>query len=105
MSTPEILADISTRMVHRFHPMQILVFGSHARDEAQPDSDVDILLVLNECPDKRAAAIEALSILKDYVVPVDVVVTTPGELMRRGKIPGTVLSAALAEGRVLYERP
>jgi len=35
----------------------------------------------------------------------DIVVTTPGDIARRGHVVGTVLHAAIRDGKVLYERP
>ncbi|MBI2322118.1 MAG: nucleotidyltransferase domain-containing protein [Chloroflexi bacterium] len=95
---------MTDRIVRAFHPLRVILFGSHARDEAGPQSDVDLLVVLPHVPDKRRAAIGILRLLKDRPVPVDVIVTTPDEIARRGNLVGSVLRPALREGRVLYER-
>lgn len=96
------------RIVKRFHPLRIVLFGSHARGEAHDGSDVDLLVVM---PDswsgvrKREAAVAMLGELSDLPVFKDVVVTTPEEIARRGQLVGTVLRLALQEGKVLYEQP
>lgn len=42
--------------------------------------------------------------LGDLMVSKDIIVTTPEEIARRGDMPGTVLQAALREGKTVYER-
>lgn len=92
-----------TRIVARFHPRRVVLFGSHARRTAMPGSDVDLLVVLGEVEDKRRATVEIRRALSDLPVAKDIVVTTPDEIARRGEVPGSVLRSALREGRVLYE--
>jgi predicted nucleotidyltransferase len=91
-------------IVRDFHPMRIVLFGSHARGEAGPESDVDWLVVLPDITDKRQAAIRIRQALADFSVCKDIIVTTPEEIARRGDLVGTVLRPALREGIVLYER-
>jgi predicted nucleotidyltransferase len=78
------------------------LFGSHARGDAQADSDIDLLVVLREVTDGRRAAAAVLDLLTDLTVPVDAIVVTPEELERYGGKSGTVLRPALREGKVLY---
>ena len=103
MTMVEVLADITSRIVREFHPVQVVLFGSQARGEAGASSDVDLLVVLPACRDKRrdtGALHEALSAVS---VSKDIVVTTPEEIRRIGNMIGTVLRPALQEGKVLYD--
>lgn len=100
----ELLPEITERIVRRFHPLRVILFGSHARGDARPDSDLDLLVVLPDPTDRRRAAIEIRRALRDLTVPTDVIVTTPDEIARRGDLVGPVLRPALREGKVLYER-
>lgn len=93
------------RIVERFRPVRIILFGSQARGEAGPWSDVDLLVVLEEVANKRQAMVEILRALGDLPVCKDVLVTTPEEISRRGHVVGDVLRSALREGKVVYERP
>jgi predicted nucleotidyltransferase len=93
------------RIVGRFHPSRVVLFGSQARGTATKWSDVDLLVVLPNVSDKRRAAIEIRRSLGDLPVSKDILVTTPEEIARRGHLVGGVLRAALREGRVVYERP
>ena len=102
MTTGEWIPIVVERIVRDFHPLQIILFGSQARGEARPNSDIDLLVVLPTVSDKRRAAVEIMRVLRDLPVGVDVLVTTPGEIARRGQVVGTVLRPALREGKVLH---
>ncbi|MBI4491333.1 MAG: nucleotidyltransferase domain-containing protein [Chloroflexi bacterium] len=104
MATAELIAEMADRIVRRFHPLRVILFGSHARGQAGPHSDVDLLVVLPQVEDKRRATVEIRRALAGFPVAKDVVVTTPEEIARRGDLIGTVLRPALREGKVLYER-
>lgn len=104
MITDAIIKVMTERIVQRFDPLRIILFGSRARGEVGPDSDVDLLVVLPDVVDKRRAAIEIRRALVDLPVAKDIIVTTPEEIARRSRLVGTVLRPALREGRVLYER-
>lgn len=104
MTSAELIAEMTERIVQAFHPVRVILFGSHARDEAGPQSDVDLLVVLPHVPDKRRAAIAMRRALADLPVCKDIIVTTPDEIARRGHLVGSVLRPALREGKVLYER-
>ena len=83
----------------------MLLFGSRSRGSASEWSDVDLLVVMGEVSDKRRVAIEVRRSLGDIPVSKDIVVTTPDEIARRGHVVGTVLHAAIRDGKILYERP
>jgi predicted nucleotidyltransferase len=44
-SVDQIINEMTRRIVERFDPLQVILFGSHARGEAHADSDVDLLVV------------------------------------------------------------
>ena len=98
------IKEIVRRIVARFDPQKVIVFGSVARGQTGPDSDVDLLVVMPVHGSRRKAAIEIDCELIGIAVPVDVIVVTPEELERDADQIGTALRPALREGRVLYER-
>ena len=100
----DLVQTMVQRIVERFRPVRVILFGSRARGEAGPWSDVDLLVVLEEVANKRQAMVEILRVLNDLSVCKDVVVTTPDEISRRGHVVGDVLRSALREGKVVYER-
>lgn len=104
MVATDFLPSVVERLVQGFHPRRIILFGSFARGDAGPDSDLDLLVVMDEVESKRDTMVAMRRALRDVPVPKDVIVTTPDEIARRGHIVGTVLEPALREGAVLYER-
>ncbi len=104
-STPEqAIEAMVQRLVERFAPDQIILFGSHPRGTATSESDVDLLVVLPISGSKRAKQLEMRQALHDIHVPKDIIAATPEEVMRRGNVSGTVIYPALREGKVLYAR-
>lgn len=89
-------------IVKRFHPEKVILFGSHARGEAGPDSDVDLLVVMPVSGSKREKQLEIRVALHGFKIPMDLVVTTPEDFEWRKDIPGTIERPAMLEGKVLY---
>ena len=104
MTAAELIPAMTDRIIRRFDPLRIVLFGSHARGEARAQSDVDLLVVLRSVSDKRRSAIEIRQALADLPIGKDIIVTTPEEIAKRGDLVGTILRPALREGKVLYER-
>ncbi|MBI1953341.1 MAG: nucleotidyltransferase domain-containing protein [Candidatus Omnitrophica bacterium] len=90
------------RIVERFHPDQIVLFGSYARGQGGPDSDVDLLVVMPIRGSKRNMQLQVRLALHDIRLPKDVIVVTPEQVERQRDIPGTIVRPAFLEGKVLY---
>ncbi len=103
----EWLPSVVERVVERFDPLKVVLFGSLARGEANYDSDVDLLVVFDrvELENKRKLTVDIRRALAEIPVPVDVIVTDVDEIRRRGHLVGPILRPALEEGKVVYERP
>ena len=99
----EHISIMTNRIVRHFNPVQIILFGSYARGEAHPHSDIDLLVVFSECADKRKTTVEIRRVLKDMPVPKDIIVSTREELERKRDWGGTVLRPAQQEGVILYD--
>ncbi|MGH2970457.1 MAG: helicase-related protein [Solirubrobacteraceae bacterium] len=95
---------MTERLVTQFSPARIVLFGSRARGDSRPDSDVDLLVVLDEVEDEVETAVQMRQALADMPVGKDIVVTTPEEIERRGHLVGYVYKPALEDGRDLYVR-
>jgi len=92
------------RIVKRFHPDRVILFGSHARGTADPDSDVDLLIVMSVTGSKREKQLEVRRALHEFKVSKDIIVTTPEDFEWRKEIPGTIERPAVREGKVVYAR-
>ena len=101
--SPEVIREIIARVVQVAHPQRLILFGSAARGEMGPDSDVDLLVVVQEPVHRRDLAGEIYRNLHGVQVPVDVVVVTENDIQEFGDKLGTVLYPALKEGVVVYE--
>ena len=103
MTTPVdaegLTREMVDRIVDRYRPLRIIIFGSRGRGDAGSDSDVDLLVVMPDGSDRREAAIAIGAALADVSLAKDIIVTTPGEIADRGHVVNTVLRSALREGR------
>lgn len=100
-----LLPNVVGRIVRAVDPYRIILFGSRARGDSRPDSDYDLLVVLDRVDDRRAARIAIRSAFADLPLAADVLVASVDEV--DGKIPGRPTGAtfwALQEGRRLYDR-
>ena len=99
----ECIAMMTERIVRDFDPLQIILFGSHARGDADDQSDIDLLVVFAELTDKRKTALDIMRALGDLPVAKDILVSTPEELERSRTRIGSVLRYAQQEGKVLWK--
>jgi len=104
MADANLIKAITKNIVDHFNPKRVILFGSHARGEAGPDSDLDLFIEMetDRQPPERAIAVSALFGLRTW--PLDVVVYTPDEVRRLRSVNGTLLSTIESEGIVLHAR-
>jgi excisionase family DNA binding protein len=102
-ATDEWLPAIVGRIVRLFDPVRIILFGSRARGTAEPDSDYDLLVVLDGVDDRLATRLAIRTALADLPISKDVVVADRAELVP-GHRPRWIAQWAADEGRVVYER-
>jgi predicted nucleotidyltransferase len=99
-----LIEQMVARIVEQFDPEQIIMFGSQARGDTGPDSDVDLLVVLPVEGSKLEKAIEIGVALHGIGVAKDIIVTRPEEFAWRKDVIGTIEYPAAHEGKVLYVR-
>jgi uncharacterized protein len=97
----EILDDIIRRIVEVAHPEKIILFGSAARGEMGPNSDVD-LLIIKEGADALDLMAQIYRNLHGAGAAVDAIVVTPEDVERFKDSHALVIKPALREGRVVY---
>jgi predicted nucleotidyltransferase len=97
-----LLDEIVRRVVAVAHPDRILLFGSAARGDMGPDSDVDLLVIKAGVPHRRRLAQQIHQAFFGLALPVDVIVVTPEDVRAFGDKVGTIIAPALREGREVY---
>ena len=101
-STKQYIQQMVERIAGQFHPEKIILFGSHARGNADSDSDVDLLIVMPVSGSRREKAIEIAVTLHDIPLAKDVIVVSPEDFKWRSKVVGTIERPAAREGKLLY---
>lgn len=96
------LDKIVRRVVEAADPERIILFGSAARGEMGPHSDID-LLVVTDCVHRRELAGRIYRRLVGVGAAVDVIVVTPEDLERYRDSHALIVKPALREGSVVHE--
>ena len=86
-------------------PEKIILFGSFARGDYGPDSDLDLLVILENVDSPRAESNRLRRAMRGLLAPVDILVATPEQIQRHRHTIGFIYRTALDEGKVIYERP
>ena len=89
----ETLPKAVRRIVEALHPEKVILFGSHAYGKPTPDSDVDLLVILETSASEKERYLSVCRLLRPRPFPVDILVRTPQEVAR-----------ATGQGRLLHTR-
>lgn len=102
--TEQLLAEAVRRILSVGSPLKILLFGSRARGDARPDSDLDLLIIEDsDLPRYRRSARYRRALCGVFPAK-DIVVWTPQEVEDWKAVPNAFISSVLREGKLLYER-
>jgi uncharacterized protein len=101
--TAEIIAQ---RLASQMGAESVWLFGSHARNQAGPDSDLDLLAIVPFSHESRyRRAVTAQKLLADVKAPKDIIVMTAEEWEQDLRVPSSLSSTVLREGvSLLHER-
>jgi hypothetical protein len=105
VSTSLVPPELLDSVVAYFRPRRVILFGSAARGEAGPDSDIDLLVVLDDdAPPEKLTLAAGYESREPYRLAADVVPCREGTFRRKSQIVGTLAYAASHEGVIVYER-
>ena len=82
---------------------RVILFGSHARGEARPGSDLDFLVIEPEVEDRMGEMARLATVLAPLMIPTDVLVVSAERFEYWKDTPNTVYHRAVREGKV-YEQ-
>ena len=89
-------------IIEDYEPDRIFIFGSYARGEAGPDSDLDILIIKDTADRPVERCRKVLRLLKGSGIPKDIFVVTRREFDAKKDLVGTVAYEAHHFGEIVY---
>ena len=93
---------VSQENVEAVHPLRIILFGSAARGDMGPNSDLDVLVVMPDGTHRRRTAQSLYRQITGLGVPFDILVATPADLEKHRDNIGLVYRTVLREGKEVY---
>jgi predicted nucleotidyltransferase len=103
--TEEKVQSAVRRIVEVSNPVSVVLFGSYTREQVGPNSDVDILVVVEDCVENcRQESVRIRKALKGISMPMDIIVVRRRDLKKFSDAPGMIYASALKEGKVVYEK-
>jgi len=98
----DLLQEIVRRILAVGKPQKIVLFGSRARGEARPDSDLDLLIIEQSSLPRHKRSVPYLRALIGLFPSKDVLVYSPAEVAEWADVPNAFVTTALREGKTLY---
>ncbi len=102
--TPQLLSEAARRIRAVIDAKLIVLFGSRARGDYRPDSDLDILVVAESSLPRWKRPTPIRRALVGLFPAKDIIVYTPDEVEEWKNVPNAFIATVLREGKVLYER-
>jgi predicted nucleotidyltransferase len=101
--TPVLLDEIVARLTAVARPARVIVFGSTVTGAATADSDIDLLIVLDEVDDARRESVRLRRALRGLGAPLDVIVMRTERFEETKNVVGGIAYPANKYGRVIYD--
>ena len=106
--TDSLLQAMTAEIVRAVNPERVILFGSHARGTAAPDSDIDLLIVEDEPFTPQRSRTQEMArvfrLLDRFRVATDIVVFSRDEIEHWRNSLNHLIGRAFREGRILYAR-
>jgi predicted nucleotidyltransferase len=101
MTDETLIAEACRRLAEAAPNAKVILFGSRARGEGRPDSDLDLLVIEPGLKSRRAEFVRLREALGAIGVPVDLIVVSAEHVEEWGAVQGTMVNQALRDGRIL----
>jgi len=101
--SPDLLTEITARLVSEARPLKVILFGSRARGSDDPRSDIDLIVVEREVENPYREMIRLRRALRGLATPIDLLVISERDFDEKKTWSETVYYWAHREGRTLYE--
>lgn len=106
--TNEVLHQIAANIVQEVDPVKIILFGSYSRGDADPDSDIDLLVIedrsFSENKKRWDEIIRIRHAISSIKHPKDILVYSIEEIEKWKQSLNHIISRCINEGKVIYER-
>jgi len=103
-----VLPEMVHAIVEEVDPEQVYLFGSRARGDASPESDVDLLVIEHQSFDPQRSRLQEVNriyrAISRFRVPTDVLLYSSDEFARWKGSVNHVIGRCCREGELLYER-
>jgi predicted nucleotidyltransferase len=96
------IRQLCKQIAQEFKPEKIILFGSHAFGQPTPESDLDLLVVMQFDGDPLEQAVAMLNQL-NVLMPVDLLVRTPEQIRHRLEMGDSFMRDIIERGKVMYE--
>ena len=100
----ETIDGIISAIAENFSPEQIVLFGSYASDQPTPDSDLDLLVVMDTDLPRYKRAVPIHLLFRPMPCSMDILVYTPAEVAEWNGTVNHIITEAFREGRIVYEQ-
>jgi predicted nucleotidyltransferase len=101
VSSEELIAEAGRRIAEEAPGARVIVFGSHARGDASDRSDLDLLVVEANLENAAAETVRLRRALRGLPTAIDLVVVTEAYADEWRDVRGSLVHAAMSEGRVV----
>ncbi len=98
------IAAAARHIAEKFDPEKIILFGSYAYGNPTPDSDVDLLVIMQARLPWPKQEAEIYKSFRPYPFAMDILVETPIQLQQRVKQGDSFIKQITEQGQILYER-
>jgi len=101
---PETIEGVVRVIAENFHPQKIVLFGSYSGGSPTPDSDLDLLVVMDsDQPRQNKRSVAMHMMFQPTPCPMDILVYTPEEVAYWNGTVNHIVTEAMSSGRVMYE--